>query len=189
MTKQFPWYTGEGDDGTTGLLGEGRVPKYHAQPEAFGDVDEASSVIGMARSLCTDAEVNEVLLQVQRDCYGIMAELAATKEAQQKFRRISDDSVVWVSGIADEYGGRVVMPREFVVPGDSHPGAVLDVARSVVRRAERKVARLLDDGIVENHSLGAYLNRLSSLLFVLARHSDALAGAGDVTLARDDSQE
>lgn len=187
MAKKFPWYTGQGDDGTTGLLGEGRVPKYHPQPDAFGDVDEASSLIGLARSLTDDTDLGAVLIQAQRDCYSIMSELAAVKDAQARFRRIGDDSVVWVSGVADEYGDRVTMPREFVVPGDSHAGAALDVARAVVRRAERKVTRLLDDGVVENRALGVYLNRLSSLLFILARYSDGLSGAGGVTLARDDS--
>jgi len=186
MTNKFPWYTGKGDDGTAGLLGEGRVPKYHPQPEAFGDVDEASAVIGLARALCPDDELAGVLLQVQRDLYGLMAELAADGTSQEKFRRVGEESVVWVEGITDEYGERVTMPREFVVPGDSHPGAVLDVARAVTRRAERRVAKLLDDGTVKNRALLAYLNRLSSLLFVLARYTDALSGAGGVTLARDE---
>ena len=187
MARKFPWYTGRGDDGTTGLLGKGRVPKYHPQPEAFGDVDEASSFIGLARALTKDGDVASILLQAQRDCYGIMSELAADKESQSQYRRIGNDSVVWVSGVVDEYGERVEMPREFVVPGDSHAGAALDVARAVVRRAERKVARLLDDGVVENRALVGYLNRLSSLLYLLARYSDGRTGVGGVTLASDDS--
>jgi len=187
MTKKFPWYTGKGDDGNTGLLGEGRVPKYHPQPEAFGEVDEASSLVGFARSLITDNDVDGTLLQVQRDCYGIMSELAAAKESQAQFRRIGEDSVVWVTGTIDTFAERVEMPREFVVPGGSPSGAALDVARAVVRRAERRVAWLLDDGVIENRALLAYLNRLSSLLFILARYCDNLPGGSGATLARDDS--
>lgn len=185
MSKEFPWYTGEGDDGTTGLLGEGRVPKHHPQPEAFGDVDEASSAIGWCRSIVPQQEVADVLLRVQRDCYAVMAELAATPEAQEKFRKIDDARVDWLAKTADAFGARVKMPREFVVPGDSREGAALDVARTVVRRAERRVTRLLEDGTMANRSLQAYLNRLSSLLFVLARFCDAASGNSSVTLAKE----
>jgi cob(I)alamin adenosyltransferase len=184
MKKKFPWYTGVGDDGSTGLLGQGRVPKYHDQPEAFGAVDEASCFIGAARATGRDAEVGEVLQRVQRDLYTMMAELAALPSEQERFRGINDAHVTWLSSQTDRFGERVEMPREFVVPGDSSAGAWLDVARTVVRRAERRVARLVDDGAVENRAILAYLNRLSSLLFVLARHTDALAGKRSVTLAK-----
>ena len=185
MSKKFPWYTGDGDDGTTGLLGEGRVPKHHPQPEAFGDVDEASSAIGVARAATGDAGVAETLLQAQRDLYAVMAELAATADAQAQFRTIDDARVAWAGERADHYGEKVVMPREFVCPGDSGAGAALDLARSVVRRAERRVSRLLDEGTISNRALLAYLNRLSSLLFVLARYEDGRSGNSGVTLAKD----
>ena len=184
MKKKFPWYTGAGDDGTTGLLGQGRVPKYHAQPEAFGAIDEASSFIGAARATTKDAAVRDALLRIQRDLYAIMAELAAARDEQQRFRTITDAHVVWLSAQTDSFGEKVEMPREFVVPGDSPAGAALDVARTVVRRAERNVARLVDDGAVENQAILSYLNRLSSLLFVLARHADARSGKSTVTLAK-----
>lgn len=185
MTKKFPWYTGEGDDGTTGLLGEGRVAKHHPQPEAFGDVDEAGAAIGVARAATGDDAVSDVLLRAQRDLYALMAELAATPDAQARFRQIDDARVAWAAAEADRFGARVVMPREFVCPGDSPAGAALDLARAVVRRAERRVSRLLADGVVSNRALLAYLNRLSSLLFVLARYEDARSGGSDVTLAKD----
>ena len=185
MTDKFPWYTGAGDDGSTGLLGEGRVRKHHPQPEAFGDVDEASSAIGFARALIGDADVCDALLQTQRDLYAMMAELAATPEAQAQFRVIDKEKVKQVAALTDRFGALVNMPREFVCPGDSKAGAVLDVARAVVRRAERRVARLLDDGLIENPQALAYLNRLSSFLYVLARVTDARAGTSSVTLAKD----
>ncbi|MDH3198616.1 MAG: cob(I)yrinic acid a,c-diamide adenosyltransferase [Candidatus Krumholzibacteria bacterium] len=184
MKKKFPWYTGAGDDGSTGLLGQGRVPKYHDQPEAFGAVDEASCFIGAARAAVDDAEVGEALLRIQRDLYAMMAELAAGASEQERFRGITDAHVTWLSAQTDRFGERVQMPREFVVPGDSSAGAWLDVARTVTRRAERRVARLVDDGTVQNRAILGYLNRLSSLLFVLARHTDALAGKGSPTPAK-----
>jgi cob(I)alamin adenosyltransferase len=176
MSKQFPWYTARGDDGTTGLLGKGRVPKHHPQPEAFGAVDEASSFIGFARSLVQDTRVNEVLLQVQRHCYGLMAELAASPEAQAQFRQIGPEQISWLEAQTDAFGAQVELPREFVVPGDTAVDGALDVARTAVRRAERRVSFLLSEGVVENKALLGYLNRLSSLLFVLGRYMAAQSG-------------
>lgn len=184
MTTKYPWYTGAGDDGTTGLLGEGRVSKYHPQPEAFGTVDEVSSSIGLARAMIKDEKSTEILLRTQRDCYQMMAELAATPEAQAQFRVVGVDHVKWLEEKTDEVGDQVELPREFIIPGDSLEGASLDVARTIVRRAERQVAKLVDDGLIENRALVAYLNRLSSLLFVLARYQDALTGKSSVTLAK-----
>lgn len=188
MEKDFPWYTARGDNGTTGLLGEGRVPKHHPQPEAFGAVDEASSMIGFARSLTGDVEVNDVLVQVQRHCYGLMAELAATKEVQHQFRQIGLDQVRWLSEQTDRFGALVSMPREFIVPGETPTEGALDMARTAVRRAERRVSRLVDDGLVENKVLVAYLNRLSSLLFVMGRYVSSQNGSQAIRLAKNESE-
>lgn len=185
MSTKYPWYTGAGDDGTTGLLGEGRVPKYHPQPEAFGTVDEVSASLGYARAVIEDEMSQEVLLHVQRDCYQMMAELAATPQAQVQFRMIGAEQVRWLEEKTDAIGAHVELPREFIIPGDSREGALLDVARTIARRAERQVVKLLDDKMIENSALVAYLNRLSSLLFVLARYQDALTGNSNVTLAKE----
>lgn len=185
MSEKYPWFTGDGDDGSTGLLGSGRVAKYHPQPESFGTVDEATSSIGYARSLVQDEESSEILLRTQRDCYHMMAELAATSDAQLQFRVINDEHVEWVAQKTNEIGDRITLPREFIVPGDTQSGAALDVARTVVRRAERQVTKLLHDDLIENQQLVRYLNRLSSLLFVLARYQDALSREGAVTLAKE----
>lgn len=184
MTTDYPWFTGYGDDGTTGLLGSGRVPKYHPQPEAFGTIDEVSSSLGFARSLLQDEESIELLLQVQRDCYQMMTELAATPETQSQFRVIGEQQVAWLEEATNRIGGRVELPREFILPGDSKSGAALDVARTIVRRAERLVVKLQDDNLITNRYLVRYLNRLSSLLFALARYQDALNGHSTVTLAK-----
>lgn len=183
--KVAKYYTTTGDDGTTGLLGEGRVKKHHPRPEAYGAVDEAQTALGMARALMTDREAAEVVLKAQRDLYHVMAELAATKAAAPRFRKVDAEFVQWVEQKTDYYGARLTLPKEFVVSGDSVPGAALDVARTTIRRAERRVVRLADEAMIDNEHLIRYLNRLSSLAFVLARYEDALSGRSQVTLAKE----
>ncbi len=186
MSEPLKYYTTDGDDGTTGLLGQARVKKYHPRPESYGDVDEAQAALGVARAAMQDAEAAAVVLQTQRDLYHLMAELAATPQAAHHFRTIDAARVAWVEAHTDRYGARLDLPPEFTVSGDSVSGAALDLARTVVRRAERRVVKLYDDGLIENPELMRYLNRLSSLLFVLSRYEDALAGQGKVRLARGD---
>lgn len=185
MTK---FYSRKGDDGYTGLLGEGRVPKYHPQPEAFGTVDEASAAIGLARSFCQGPQSVNLLLEIQRDLYNMMAEVAATPENAASFRKIDQNRVTWLENQTDTIAEMVEMPKEFIVPGDSTAGAALAVARTIVRRAERQIARLLHDDLVENEALLHYLNRLSSLCFALELHENALAGMDTPTLAENKKQ-
>jgi cob(I)alamin adenosyltransferase len=182
--QSFPWYTGSGDDGATSLLGDARVPKYHLQPQAFGTVDEASAALGLARAFSQIGEVQGVLLAAQRDLYHVMTELAATPETASRFPSLQQDRVEWLETQTDELGSRVAMPREFVVPGDTQAGACLDLARAIVRRAERVVVKLCDEGLCHNRAIVSYLNRLSSLCFVLARLEDQLGLQGPVTLAK-----
>ncbi len=182
MSTSF--YTRTGDDGYTGLLGEGRVAKYMPQPEAYGTVDEASAALGVARAGAQSEETRRLLLTAQRDLYHMMAELAATQQTAHLFRKVDAARVAWLEEQTDRLSQRIQLPNEFVVPGDSLPGAYLDLARTVVRRAERIVVHLLHDGLIENVELVRYLNRLSSLLFVLALYENALAGVSNVTLAK-----
>ena len=188
MSNKF--YTARGDDGYTGLLGQGRVPKYDPRPEAFGTVDEATSAMGLARATIKSERNRRVLLESQRHLYCIMAELASTPETAKTFECLGADKVEWLEAHTDAIAAEVSLPREFIIPGDSLPGATLDLARAVVRRAERLVVKLYHDGRVAptanaaaNPQIIRYLNRLSSLLFVMARHEDALAGVSAVTLA------
>ncbi len=183
-SQRFPWYTATGDDGTTALLGDQRVPKYHPQPEAYGTVDEASAALGLARALSTRQETAEALLMAQRDLYHMMSELAATPAAAPQFRKIDAARVSWLDRTTDAIGASVPMPREFVVPGETPAGAALDLARTVARRAERLVVKLCDEDFCANPQIVRYLNRLSSLLFVLARLEDSAAGR-DLTLAKE----
>lgn len=178
MTKL---YTGKGDDGTTGLLFGGRVPKDSPQPRACGAVDEAQAALGVARSLCPRGDDLEAqLVHVMRDLWVLMGELATLAENHGKLvddqTRVSPEMVAAVERTTDEVGQRFEPPREFVVPGQTPLAAQLDVARTVVRRAEREAVA----AVVPGSQVVPYLNRLSSLLWAQARWVE-----GEHLLARD----
>lgn len=179
------FYTRTGDDGFTSLLGKDRVPKYHPRPEAYGDIDEASAALGIARAQASSPETAKILLQVQRDLYGMMAEVAATPENAARFRTIEASHVLRLEDYTDQISELVTLPDEFIVPGDSYPGALLALGRTIIRRAERRISRLYHQGELENSSLLAYLNRLSSLLFVLEIFENNLAGSQFPTIAKN----
>ena len=161
------FYTSKGDDGTTNLLGEGRVTKYHARIEAVGTLDEASAALGLARAQCLDPHSAPILLEAQRDLYKVMAEVAATPENAEKFRAIDSARVTWLEEQTDAMSNLVEVPKAFILPGDSLAGGALSLARAIIRRAERRVVELHDEQEVSNPDLQRYLNRLSSLCFVL----------------------
>lgn len=177
------FYTGKGDDGTTGLLGKGRVPKNDARIEAIGTLDESSAALGLARAAVQDARCAPLLLAAQRDLYRLMAEVAATPENAAQFH-FEPERVRWLEQTIDELGRSVEMPGEFIVPGDSAGGAALSLARAVVRRAERRLVELFDAEQTVNAALQQYLNRLSSLLFVLELIENQAAGR-TTTRAKD----
>lgn len=177
------FYTRAGDQGYTGLLGEGRVPKYHPIPEAVGAIDEASAALGLARAASQVERTPALILKVQRDLYAIMSEVAATPENAARFRQIDADRVSWLESQVDSIGEMVELPKDFIMPGDSAAGAACALARTVVRRSERRVARLLHDETVQNVELLRYLNRLSSLCFVLELLENVAAGHSSPTLA------
>lgn len=179
--KKF--YTQSGDDGYTSRLGKGRLPKDDRRIEAIGTIDEASAVLGLVRAQSQDPETADLLLEVQRDLYHLMAELSATSENAGQFRKIDETRVKWLGAKIDAISSLVDMPKEFIVPGDSYPGAVISLARSVVRRAERRVAGLHHAGEVDNPQILPYLNRLSSLCFVLELREYK---SSDITLAKKD---
>ena len=179
------FYTRTGDDGYTGLLGEGRVPKYHPRPEAVGTIDEATAALGMARAICRAEQSAALLLAVQRDLYHLMAEVSATPENAERFRTIDALRVAWLEQEVDTISGLVNLPQEFILPGDSPSGAALALARTIVRRAERQVAQLVHAGELENLELLRYLNRLSSLCFVMELLENQAWGRQDVTLAKE----
>lgn len=177
------FYTRTGDDGTTGLLGEGRVPKTHPRIEALGVLDESTATLGLARAQARDPRCEAILLEAQRDLYKLMAEVAATPDQVDKFHFIDAARVDWIESQIEALAATVTMPREFILPGDTVAGAALSLARAVIRRAERRVVELAEAKEIYNPELGRYLNRLSSLCFVLELVENATAGK-DTTLAK-----
>jgi cob(I)alamin adenosyltransferase len=172
----MPLYTRKGDDGTTGLLGEDRVSKDHPRIEALGALDEASAALGLARASCRAPQTPPILREVQRDVYKLMAEVAATPENAGKFKGIDAERVKWLEEQADSINNIVTMPRAFILPGDTPSGAALSLARAVVRRAERRLTELFTLEALENPELLSYINRLSSLCFVLELLENQTAG-------------
>jgi cob(I)alamin adenosyltransferase len=170
------FYTSRGDDGTTNLLGEGRVAKYHARIEAVGTLDESTAALGLARAQCAAPHSGAILLHAQRDLYRLMAEVAATPENAEQFRFIDSGRIQWLEEQTDALSKLVEMPKEFILPGDSVAGAALSLARAIIRRAERRVVELFDAGEITNPDLQRYLNRLSSLCFVLELLENKAAG-------------
>ncbi|GHO45700.1 cob(I)yrinic acid a,c-diamide adenosyltransferase [Ktedonospora formicarum] len=163
--------TGTGDTGYTGLLGEQRVPKYDPRPETFGTVDEATSALGLARATTNDPRVKEVIYHVQQELYLLMGELATPPENYEAMGlRITSEHVQSLENIEEELKLEVNIPNKFIIPGDSIGGAALDLARTIIRRSERMAVKLLHDGVIQNGEVVRYLNRLSDLIFVLARY-------------------
>jgi cob(I)alamin adenosyltransferase len=177
-------YTRTGDKGDTGLFGGGRVPKNHPRVEAYGDVDELNAVIGMARSIEMMPRIDEVLAPIQRDLFSLGALLATPqpdKVAQQLEKARIDDARIAELEQAIDHGEQELEPlRAFILPGGTPKSAALHVARTVCRRAERKVIALAHEVDVPPIVV-VYLNRLSDLLFVLARVANRRAGTAEVT--------
>jgi cob(I)alamin adenosyltransferase len=170
------FYTRSGDDGTTGLLGEGRVYKHHPRIEALGALDEASAALGLARASCLAQQTPPILRQAQKDLYKLMSEVAATPENAETFQGIGAAQVDWLETQTDAISQAVTLPRQFILPGDTPSGAALSLARAIVRRAERRVSELFDLNELSNPELLRYLNRLSSLCFVLEILENQAAG-------------
>lgn len=185
MTSETTLYTGVGDDGYTGVLGRERVAKYDLQPVAYGTLDELSAALGLARTAVKHPCSNDIIVDVQRDLYRAMADMATTPEtAQRTGIWLPAGRVAWLEGIIDEVGSQIEIPPAFIVSGDSYAGALLDVARTVCRRAERHVVKLHHQAMLSNVEALRYLNRLSSLLFALSRLEDKVAGVEQFTLAK-----
>jgi cob(I)alamin adenosyltransferase len=168
-------YTGKGDQGTTDVLGE-RVDKADPRIDLIGTLDETTSQIGAGRAFATSARTKEWLIEVQRDLYRIMAELAFTDELRPEKYVLPAERVQRLEEMTDQFSSEVELPREFILPGETIPGAMLDVARTVARRAERIAVALAHEGHLQNPEIIRYLNRLSSLLFMAARAEDQESG-------------
>ncbi len=159
-------YTRTGDQGETSLIGGRRVRKDSPRVEAYGEVDELNSLLGLVRAHLKDSPVNRLLAEIQNELFTVGADLASPLEI--KAPRIEPEHVARLERAIDEWNQTLPPLREFVLPGGSVPGALLHLARTVARRAERRVVRLATEEPINEHVL-VYLNRLSDLLFVLAR--------------------
>jgi cob(I)alamin adenosyltransferase len=177
-------YTRTGDEGDTGLFGGGRVPKDHARVAAYGDVDELNSIIGVVRATTPSDFFDRLLESIQRDLFSIGGRLATPDPAPvAKTLAKADlptDRVREFEQIMDESEKELPPLRAFVLPAGTPKAAALHQARTVCRRAERSVVHLAHEGEVPSIFI-VYLNRLSDLLFTLARLANLRGGAGDVT--------
>jgi cob(I)alamin adenosyltransferase len=170
-------YTRKGDDGTTGLWYGGRVPKFSGRPEAYGSVDEAAAALGLCRAGAEPGgELYGDILRVQNELFVAGAELATAPEAagrlEPEVSKVTPGMVERLESDIDRYMERVDLPPKFVIPGGTELSARLDVARAAVRRAERRVSALHDQGDLADETVLIYLNRLSDALFAMARFAD-----------------
>src|SRR4029434_3394445 len=185
-------YTKTGDDGQTALFGGGRVDKNHPRAEAYGDIDELNAVLGVARAVEMMPRIDEVLVPIQRDLFSIGALLATPDPEKMREQltkaRVDDDRIAQLERAIDD-GERELEPlKAFIIPGGTQKAAALHVARTVCRRAERRVVHLRRDTDIPQLVV-IYLNRLSDLLFVLSRVVTRRAGAGEVIWSHRTSRD
>ena len=171
-------YTKKGDDGTTSLWYGGRVPKHHGRTDAYGTLDEACSQLGIARALC-GAGANELaadILRLQDDLFVAGAELATAPEAAERLEdgvsRTTEAMVSELEELIDRYMARVELPPKFVIPGGNQLSAQLDVARTTIRRAERQISALNEEGELAGEMIIHFVNRASDYAYALARFAD-----------------
>jgi cob(I)alamin adenosyltransferase len=177
-----PWpaavkiYTRKGDDGTTGLWYGGRVLKSSLRPEAYGAIDETASALGLCRAAGAQADVADDILALQRELFVAGAELATAPDASERLEdgvsRVTPRMVERLEELIDRYMERVDLPPKFVIPGGTELSARLDVARTALRRAERRVVELKDAGALGDETVLRYLNRASDAIFAMARYAD-----------------
>ena len=176
-------YTKKGDDGTTGLLfGGDRISKADLRTDAYGTTDEAVSALGLARASLgsatdrTEARLADLVLRLQRELFVVGAELATHVDRRDRLTdgvtRVTEAMVAALEADIDDLETMVEQPKEFVLPGESMTGAALDLARTTVRRAERRAVALAASGELPESQVVPYLNRLADLLFVAARAAD-----------------
>jgi cob(I)alamin adenosyltransferase len=170
-------YTRKGDDGTTGLWYGGRVSKSDIRPEAYGSVDEAASALGLCRAGARDnQELYDDILRIQNELFVAGAELATAPEAAGRLEpgvsKVTDEMVEHLETMIDRYMDRVDLPPKFVIPGGTELSARLDIARTAIRRAERRVSAMRESGQLPDDTVLRYLNRVSDTVYAMARFAD-----------------
>jgi cob(I)alamin adenosyltransferase len=166
-------FSKKGDRGLTSLRGGQKISKSGPRPEAYGTIDEANSALGIARASAIRPTTEEIILSIQKDLLLLGAELATAPEDFKKYpHQITTDHVDRLERWIEELQKEVVIRNEFIFPGETMASAALDLSRTIVRRAERKAVRLLQEKIITNVEVLRFLNRLSDLLFTLARYEE-----------------
>ena len=171
-------YTKKGDDGTTSLWYGGRVPKHHGRTDAYGTLDEACSHLGVARALCGEGqeELAADILRIQDYIFIAGSELATAPEAAERLEdgvsRTTEAMVAELEETIDRYMAQVELPPKFVIPGGNQLSAQIDVARTTIRRAERRVSELNEAGEIASETVIHFLNRASDLVYAMARYAD-----------------
>ncbi len=171
-------YTRKGDDGSTSLWYGGRVPKHHGRTSAYGALDEACSALGVARALCGPEKggLAADILRLQDDLFVVGAELATAPEAAGRLEdgisRATEAMVAELEQGIDRYMAQVELPPKFVIPGGNQLSAQLDVARTVIRRAERQISLLAEEGELASETVIHFVNRASDYAYALARYAD-----------------
>lgn len=177
--------TGKGDAGTTGLLfGGDRISKDDVRTEAYGTVDEATAALGMARAELIGltgegiAALDETILSIQRDLFVVGAELATNPDAWERLiegrTKVSPNMLARINALLVTTEAAIVFPKDFVIPGSSKASSAIELARTIIRRAERWCVTLGREGLLPGDHLLAYMNRLADLLWLLARQAETL---------------
>jgi len=173
----MPITTKKGDKGLTSLLGGGRVPKYHLRPETYGTLDELNAFLGMARAFSKDRRVKKILFNIQSHFFIIGSELALSPKDRSLLKReITQKEVDWLTQLSTDFEASIKPEPKFIIYGETQVSSILDVARAVSRRAERLVAKMKSKRMLYNLKILEYLNRLSDVLYLLARHEENRAG-------------
>ncbi len=161
------FYTSRGDQGETDQIGKGRLSKTHLRIQTLGSLDEASAALGFARAQTTDPGINQLIKTTQKDLYRIMAIVALDKPNPEKIPDLESERITWLEEQIDHFGSQTESSRDFIIPGENLPSAALGLARTIVRRAERDLVALHEAELLYSETALSYLNRLSSLCFVL----------------------
>lgn len=161
------FYTSRGDQGKTDQLGKGRLSKSHIRIQTVGTLDETSAALGFARAQISDPAIDQLIKTVQMDLYRVMSIVIQEKPNSEKIPDLEPGRVAWLEEKIDHYGALTESPNDFILPGENLPSGAIGLARTIVRRAERDLVALDEEGLLFSGTALSYLNRLSSLCFVL----------------------
>jgi len=161
------YYTSGGDKGKTDHIGKGRVSKTHIRIQTVGTLDESSAALGFARAQISNPEIDQLIKTIQMDLYRIMSIVVQEKPDPTNIPDLDADRVDWLEEKTDHFGSQTDSPKGFILPGENLPSGAIGLARTIVRRAERDLVALNEMGILFSETALPYLNRLSSLCFVL----------------------